>query len=136
MQISEEIVDRVTKKLSKEFSRTESCILGAPSRLDELFLNPLIQDHSGSTPETSRNTQGENQGTNEDSSQNDPHPETRISQSLFTQISGPDNPNDNYSHSSQTGSSVPFDLFYAIIMKSKITTWHQLSCKPDTNHHK
>ena len=34
-QVSEEIEVRVTEKLSKEFSRTESPILGALSKLDE-----------------------------------------------------------------------------------------------------
>ena len=34
-QVSEEIEGRVTKKLSKEFSRTESRILGALSKLDD-----------------------------------------------------------------------------------------------------
>ena len=33
-QVSEEIEGRVTKKLSEEFSKTESCILGALSKLD------------------------------------------------------------------------------------------------------
>ena len=67
-QFSKEIEGRLTKKLSKEFSRTESRILGALSQLDEFFLSPLIQGHSGSVPETSRNTLGTNQGTNEDDS--------------------------------------------------------------------
>ena len=36
-QVSEEIEWRVTEKLSKEFSRTESRILGALSKLDVFF---------------------------------------------------------------------------------------------------
>ena len=36
-QVSEENDGRVTKKLSKEFSRTELCILGALSKLDEFL---------------------------------------------------------------------------------------------------
>ena len=39
-QVSEEIEGRVTKKLSKEFNKTESRILGALSKLDEFLLNP------------------------------------------------------------------------------------------------
>ena len=39
-QVSEEIEGRVTEKLSKEFSRTESRILGALSKFDEFLLNP------------------------------------------------------------------------------------------------
>ena len=70
-QLSEEIEGRVTKKLSQELSRTESRILGALSQLDEFLLKQQIPTHSG----TLRNTNVENQGTNEDDSQSDPHPE-------------------------------------------------------------
>ena len=54
-QFSEEIDWRVTKRLSKEFSRTENRILGALAHLDDLLMNPLLQGHSGITPEPSRN---------------------------------------------------------------------------------
>ena len=74
-QVSEEIEGRVTKKLSQEFIRTENRILGALARLDDFFMNPILQGHSGTTPETSRNVFSINQGTNEDDSQSDPHPE-------------------------------------------------------------
>ena len=74
-QVSEEIEGRITKKLSQEFSRTESRILGALSKLDEFFLNPQILTHSGTVPGTFRNTNVKNQGKNEDDSQSDPHPE-------------------------------------------------------------
>ena len=77
-QISEEIESRVTKKLSQEFSRAESRILGALSKLDEFLLNPQITTHSETVPGTFRNTNVENQGTNEDDSQSDPHPEAGI----------------------------------------------------------
>ena len=74
-QVSEEIESRVTKKLSQEFSRAESRILGALSKLDEFLLNPQITTYSETVPETFRNTNVENHGTNEDDSQSDPHPE-------------------------------------------------------------
>ena len=74
-QVSEEIEGRVTKNLSQEFSRTESRILGALSKLDEFLLNPQITTHSETVPGTFRNTNMENQGTNEDDSQSDLHPE-------------------------------------------------------------
>ena len=74
-QVSEEIEGRVTKRLSKEFSRTENRILGALARLDDFFMNPLLPGHSGTTTEPTRNTLHNNQGTNGDGSQNDPHPE-------------------------------------------------------------
>ena len=77
-QVSEEIEGRVTKKLSQEFSRTENRILGALARLDDLIVNPLLQGHSGTTPETSRNMFSINQGTNEDDSQSNPHPEAGL----------------------------------------------------------
>ena len=74
-QVSEEIESRVTKNLSQKFSRTESRILGALSKLDEFLLNQQIRTHSETVPGTFRNTNMENQGTNEYDSQSDPHPE-------------------------------------------------------------
>ena len=59
----------------------ENRILGALSRLDEFLMKPLIQGYSGTAPETSRNAYGTNQGTNEDNSQSDPHPEAGVFQS-------------------------------------------------------
>ena len=59
-QVSEEIERRVTQKLSKEFSRTESRISGALSKLDEFLLNPQLQTCSVTVPGTSRNNASEN----------------------------------------------------------------------------
>ena len=67
-QVSKEIEGRVTKRLSKEFSRTENRILGALARLDNFLMNPLLPGGSGATPESTRNASGINQGTNEDDS--------------------------------------------------------------------
>ena len=77
-QVSEEIERRVTKKLSQEFIRTENRILGALARLDDFLMNPLLQGHSGNTPETSRNAFSIMQATNEDDSQSDPHHEAGL----------------------------------------------------------
>ena len=77
-EVSEEIEERITKKLSQEFSRTENRILGALARLDDFLMNPLLQGHSGTTPEASRNVFSINQGTNEDDSQSNPHPEAGL----------------------------------------------------------
>ena len=77
-QVSEEIENRVTKKLSQKISRTESLILGALSKLDDCFLNQQIRTHSGTVPGTFRNKNVENQGTIADDSQSDPHPEVGI----------------------------------------------------------
>ena len=87
-QVFEEIEDNLTEKLSQEHSRTESRILGALSRLDDFLVNPFFQGHSGTTPETSRNTLRKNQGLNEDDSQSDLHPEAGVCQSQTTN-SGP-----------------------------------------------
>ena len=89
-EVFEEIEGRVTKKLSQEFSRMENRILGALARLDDFLMNPLIQGHSGTAPETSRNAFGTNQGTNEDNSQSDLHPEAGIFRSQTTRNSGPE----------------------------------------------
>ena len=94
-QVSEEIEGGVTKRLSKEFSRTENCILGALARLDDFLMNPLLQGHSGTTPEPSRNALSTSQGTNEDDSQNDPHPEAGLFHSQITQNSGPEDGRDS-----------------------------------------
>ena len=61
-QVSEEIEGRVTKKLSEEFSKTESGILGALSKLDELLLNPQVRTCSVAVPGTSRNSSSKKPG--------------------------------------------------------------------------
>ena len=88
-QVSEEIEGRVSKKLSQEFNRIESHISDALSKLDEFLSNQQIQTHSKTVPGTFRNTNVENQGTNEDDSQSDPHPEAGIFRGQTTQNSGP-----------------------------------------------
>ena len=87
-QLSEEIEGRVTKKLSQEYSRTESRILRALSILNEFLLNQQIRMHSGTVLETFRNTNVDNQGTNEDDSMSDPHPEAGLLHNQTTQNSG------------------------------------------------
>ena len=94
-QVSEEIEGRVTKKLSQEFSRTENRILGALARLDDFLMELLIQSHSGTAPETSRNAFGTNQGTNEDDSQSDLHPEAGILNNQTTRNFDPEDGHDN-----------------------------------------
>ena len=84
-QVSEEIEGRVTKRLSKEFSRTENHIFGALAQLDDFLMNPLLPGHSGTTQEPTRNTTRNYQGANEDGSQNDPHPEAGLFHGQTTQ---------------------------------------------------
>ena len=96
-QVSEEIGGRVTIRLSQEFSRTESRILGALSKLDEFLLSPQIRTHSGTVLGTFRNTNVENQEPNEDRSQDDPHPEVgpSVCQSRHSIDSDSDEPPHN-----------------------------------------
>ena len=74
-QVSEDIEGRVTKKLSKEFSKTESRILGALSKLDEFLMNPQIRTCSVAVQGTSRNANSENWETHGDRSSDNPYPE-------------------------------------------------------------
>ena len=77
-QVSEEIEGRVTKKLSKEFSRTESVILGALSKLDEFLLKPQARTCSVFQG-TSRNNTSENREITGNRSSDDPCPEVGYS---------------------------------------------------------
>ena len=94
-QVFQEIEGRLTKKLSQEFSRTENCILGALARLDDILINPLIQGHSGTAPEMSRNAFNTSQATNEDDSQSNPHLEAGLFDNQMTQNSGVEEGHDS-----------------------------------------
>ena len=59
-------------------------------------MNQLIQAHSGTAPGTSRNALSTSQGTNEDDSQSDPHPEAGIFYNQMTQNFGPEDGHDMY----------------------------------------
>ena len=94
-QVSVEIEGRVTERLSKEFSGTENCILGALACLDDFLMNPLLQGHSRTAPEPSRKALNTSHVTNEDDSENDPHPEAGLFQGgQMTQNSGPEDGHD------------------------------------------
>ena len=73
-QVSEEIEGRVTKKLSKDFNKTESRILGALSKLDEFLLNPQART-CAVLQGASRNANSESREIHGDRSSNDPYPE-------------------------------------------------------------
>ena len=64
------------------------------SGLDDFLMNPLVQGHSGTATERSRNAFGTNQGTIEDDSQSNLYPEASIFPSQTTQKSGPENGQD------------------------------------------
>ena len=53
--------------------------------------------HSGTAPETSRNTSGTSQATNGDDSQIDPHPEAGVFIDQTMQNSGPGDRHDTWS---------------------------------------
>ena len=93
-QVSEEIEGRVIKKFSKEFSRTESRICGALSKLDEFLLNPQVRTCSVAVPGTSRNNNSENRETIGDRSADDPCPEARYFSRHSGQINSPEAEND------------------------------------------
>ena len=87
-QLSEEIQGRVIKKLSKEFSWTESRISGDLSKLDEFLLNPQVRTCSVAVPGTSRNSNSENRESTGDFSLNDPCPEAVFSSHHFGNLNG------------------------------------------------
>ena len=93
-QVSEEIEGKATKRLSKEFSRTENRILGAPAQLDDFLMNPLLPGRSRTTPEPTRNALNTSQGMNEDDSQNDLHPEAGLFHGKMRHNSGPEDGHD------------------------------------------
>ena len=77
-------------------SSVENRILSALARLDDFLMNQLLHGHSGTTPEASWNPLSTSQGTNEDDSQNDRHPEAGLSHGQMTQNSGPEDGHDNW----------------------------------------
>ena len=62
IQVSEENEGRVTKKIYQDFSRRESPILSASSKLDEFLLNPQVRTRSvavaGTTTQKTGNALG------------------------------------------------------------------------------
>ena len=106
-QVSEEIEGRVTKKLSKEFSKTESRILGALSKLDEFLLNPQVRTCSVAVQGTSGNANSQNRETHGDRSSNDPYPEVGYFLHHSGQLNSPETETNshmvtkNYPHSNQ-----------------------------------
>ena len=108
-QVSEEIEGRVTKKLSKEISKTESRILGALSKLDQFHLNPQVRTCSVAVPGTSRRANSDSRETHGDCSSDDPYPEVGYFPHLSGQLNSPEtetNPHmvtESYRHSKSMG---------------------------------
>ena len=65
--------------------------MGALSKLDEFFLNPQVRTCSVAVPGTSRCSNLENQGTNEDRPSDDPGPEVGSSSPHYGAETGPHN---------------------------------------------
>ena len=107
-QVSEEIEGRVTKKLSKEFNKTESRILGVLSKLDEFLLNPQVRTCSVAVQGTSRNANSENRETHGDRSSNDPYPEV----GYFPHHSGPFNSPEAETNSHMVAENYPHRSIY------------------------
>ena len=78
-QVSTEIEGRLTKKLSQDFSRTESRILFALSKLDEILLIPQAQTCSLAVPGTSRNNDSKIRERTGDRALNGPYTEVELS---------------------------------------------------------
>ena len=95
-QVSEEIKGRVTKKLSKEFSKTESRILGASSNFDELLLNTQVQTCSVAVPGSTRNNNSEKRETTGHRSSDDLHPEMGYFSHHSGQLNTPETENNTH----------------------------------------
>ena len=97
-QVSEEIEGRVTKKHSKDFSRTESRVLGALSKLDDFFLNPHVRTCSVAVSEASRNRDSENPEPTGYLSPNDPCPEVVVSSHHSVNLNGSELEESHHTH--------------------------------------
>ena len=102
-QVSDEIEVIVTKKLCKEFSGTESRILGALSKLDEFLLNPQVWTCSVAVPGTSRNTNLENRETTGDRSSDNPYPKVGYFSHHSGQLNSPETETNPHMVTGATG---------------------------------
>ena len=121
-QVSEEIEGRVTKKLSKEFSKTESRILSALSKLDEFLLNPQVRTCSVAVPGTSRNNNSGNRETTGDRSSDDPYAEVGYFSHHSGHLNSPETENDP--HSFTVSPAVLSFLFSHLLSQLTDTYFH------------
>ena len=107
----------MTKKLSKEFSRTEFRILGALSKLDDFLLNPQVRTCYVAVQGTSGNANSENREPTGDRSLDDPCPEVRYSSDHSGNLNSPEV--EDYPHScrcfNSIGCLVWLELFFSSI---------------------
>ena len=112
-QVSEEIEGKVTKKLSKEFSKTESRSLRASSKLDEVLLDPQDRSRSVAVQGTSRNAKSENRETHGDRSSDDLYPEV----GYFPHHSGPLNSAETETNSHMVTVKSPHTYCFSHILR-------------------
>ena len=122
-QVSEEIEGKVTKRFSKEFSRTENRFLGELDATRWFTYEPAttrpLRSHSGAHP----NALNTSQGTNEEDSQNDPHPKAGLFHGQMTQNSGPED--GHYRAHSLSSSS--FNTGFVAYLICSLTDWWVIS---------
>ena len=129
-QVSEEIEGRVTKKLSKEYNKTESRILGALSKLDEFLLNPQVRTCSVAIQGTSRNVNSGNRETHGDHSSDDPYPEVGYFPHHSGQLNSPEAENNSHVVTENYPHSTILTLRLTLLKKSvsKISNTSYLVC--------
>ena len=94
-QVSEEIEGRVTKKLSNEYNKTESRMLGALSKLDEFLLNPQVRICSV-VQGASRSANSENREIHGDRCSKEPYPEGGYFSHHSGQLNSPETEIDSH----------------------------------------
>ena len=120
-QVCEELEGRVIKKLSIDFSRTESRLLGALSKLDEFLLKPQFRTCSVAVPGTSRNSDSGNRESNGDRSPKDPCLEAVVTSHHAGNLNGSEL--EEYPHSRESG-ALKWVLFFHG-SRAFITMWQK-----------
>ena len=130
-QVSEEIEGLVTKKLSKEFNKTESRILGALSELGEFLLNPQVRTCSVAVQGTSRNANSDSREIHGDHSSNDPYPEV----GYFPHHSGRLNSPETQTNSHMVTKTHPHILHHVLILSTDGYKWSEHLSWTQLLHH-
>ena len=123
-QVSEEIEVRVTKKLSKEFSKTESRILGALSKLDEFVLNRQVRTCFVAVQGTSGNANAVNRETLRDRSSNDPYPEVGYFPHHSGQLNSPETETNSHMVTGTYPHTISFQKLRKLSKKSSCQRCH------------
>ena len=126
-QVSEEIEGKVTKKLSKEFSKTESRILGALSKLDAFLLNRQVRTCSVAVQGTSRIANSENREIHGDRSSDDPYPEV----GYFPHHSGQLNSPEAETNSHMVTENYPHTVIRLSYVYLPFARLHEIFLKPN-----